>query len=50
MPTVRLRRAAGGIVIKDFRGTSKVEVSILTNDLAAAVHGAELCVVPRGLF
>ena len=37
---------AGGIVIKDFRGTRKTDVSLLTSDIAAAVRGAELIVIP----
>jgi opine dehydrogenase len=38
--------AADGIVIRDFRGTRTVEAGLLTGDLAEAVRGAELVVVP----
>ena len=37
---------AGGIAVKDFRGSRKVEPGLLTSDLAAAVRGAKLIVIP----
>ena len=39
-------RAAGGLSIKDYRGTRRVPVAVMTADLRAAVHGAELIVIP----
>ena len=39
-------RAAGGIEVRDYRGRRKVEVAVMTGDLAAAVRGAELVVIP----
>jgi opine dehydrogenase len=39
-------RAAGGISLRDYRGTRKVAVATMTDDLAAAVRGAELVVIP----
>jgi opine dehydrogenase len=39
-------RGAGGISVRDFRGTRRVMPAVLTHDLAAAVRGAELVVIP----
>jgi opine dehydrogenase len=39
-------RAAGGITIRDHRGTRKVSIPVMTGDLGAAVRGAELVVIP----
>jgi opine dehydrogenase len=39
-------KEAGGFVVKDFRGSRKVEPGLLTSDLAAAMRGAELIVIP----
>ena len=44
---VAAHRAAGGvIVVKDFRGRHEAKPDLVTNDIAAAVHGAELIVCP----
>ncbi len=39
-------RAAGGVTVRDFRGKRQVSIAVLTGDLAAAVRGAELVVIP----
>jgi opine dehydrogenase len=38
--------AEGGVTLKDFRGTRRIKIGLLTDDLAAAVRGAELIVIP----
>lgn len=37
---------AGGIVLRDARGSRTVPVHLLTNDIAAAIHGVHLIVIP----
>ncbi len=39
-------RSAGGVSVKDFRGTRRIAIEVLTSDLAAAVRGAQLVVIP----
>jgi opine dehydrogenase len=39
-------RAAGGITIRDHRGTRKVPIALMTGDLGEAVRAAELVVIP----
>lgn len=39
-------RSAGGITVRDYRGRRRVAVDMLTADLAAAVRGAALIVIP----
>src|ERR1041384_8530856 len=44
---VKAHNAAGGtIVVRDFRGHHPAKPSLITNDVAAAVHDAELIVCP----
>ena len=44
---VKAHNAAGGtIVVRDFRGRHPAKPSLITNDIAAAVHDAELIVCP----
>ncbi len=44
---VAAHRAAGGlIVVKDFRGRHQAKPALVTNDIAAAVQGAELILCP----
>jgi opine dehydrogenase len=44
---VAAHRAAGSvIVVKDFRGRHEAKPDLVTDDIAAAVHGAELIVCP----
>ena len=44
---VAAHRAAGSvIVVKDFRGRHDAKPKVVTDDIAAAVHGAELIVCP----
>ena len=44
-------RAAGGkIVVKDFRGQHETAVELVTDDLAEAVHEAELILCPTPAF
>src|SRR4051812_21536134 len=39
--------AAGGtIIVKDFRGQHEAKLALVTNDIAAAVSGAELILCP----
>lgn len=39
-------RDAGGIVLKDARGSRTVALGLLTDDIAAALQGAQLIVIP----
>lgn len=39
-------RAAGELTVRDFRGTRKVPVGLMTSDLGQAVRGAKLIVLP----
>ncbi|MFZ8885267.1 MAG: NAD/NADP octopine/nopaline dehydrogenase family protein [Steroidobacteraceae bacterium] len=41
-----LIRQAGGLTVRDYRGTRKLPTGLLTADLAEAVCGAQLVVVP----
>jgi len=44
---VEAHNAAGGtIIVKDFRGCHPAKPALITNDIAAAVNGAELIVCP----
>src|SRR5256885_13093150 len=44
---VEAHRAAGSkIVVKDFRGQHEAKLSLVTNDIAEAVSGAELILCP----
>ncbi|MEW5422826.1 NAD/NADP octopine/nopaline dehydrogenase family protein [Amorphus sp. 3PC139-8] len=43
-------RTAGGIELKDFEGTKMVPLSMITDDLGAAVSGADLIVAPIPAF
>jgi opine dehydrogenase len=44
---VAAHREAGGIVVvKDFRGRHEARLALVTNDIAAAVDGAELIICP----
>jgi opine dehydrogenase len=44
---VAAHRAAGGtIAVKDFQGTHQAQLSLVTNDIAAAVRDAELILCP----
>ncbi len=44
---VRAHNAAGGtITVKDFRGRHEAKLSLVTNDIAAAVRDAELILCP----
>jgi opine dehydrogenase len=44
---VKAHNAAGGIItVKDFRGQHEAKLSLITNDIAAAVRGAELILCP----
>ena len=40
------RAAGGGVVIEDHRGRHEASLALITNDIAAAVAGAELIVCP----
>ena len=44
---VKAHNAAGGtIIVKDFRGRHEAKLSLVTNDIAEAVRGAELILCP----
>ncbi|HMK78051.1 MAG TPA: NAD/NADP octopine/nopaline dehydrogenase family protein [Xanthobacteraceae bacterium] len=44
---VQAHNAAGGtITVKDFRGRHEAKLALITNDIAAAVHDAELILCP----
>src|ERR1041385_7239843 len=44
---VEAHNAAGGtIIVKDFRGRHEAKLALVTNDIAAAVRGAELILCP----
>ena len=44
---VKAHEAAGGaIIVKDFRGRHEAKLALVTNDIAAAVRGAELVFCP----
>ena len=44
---IAMQRASGGvIVVKDFRGRHEAKPALVTDDIAAAVRGAELIVCP----
>ena len=43
-------QAAGGIALKDFEGRRVVAIDTITDDIAAAVSGAELIVTPTPAF
>jgi opine dehydrogenase len=47
---VRALQSAGALTLKDFRGTRPVPLSLVTDDIGAAVRGAALIVVPTPAF
>jgi opine dehydrogenase len=48
---IAAHRAAGGaVLVKDFRGTHKAALALVTSDIAGAARGAELIVCPMPAF